>query len=111
MLRAYRAGLLRPHYKFTLNSRIRESWMLFSIGAEEDARVARHQLLVKASFANLFEKPREQFSKLLEQGDQFGAYGIGDPVALHAKSSKLTQEENLRQIYLAMLESGELDDV
>jgi hypothetical protein len=109
MLRAYRAGLLKPDYKHAISSRIRENLILADIGAEQDMESALQQMHLKAAWAPLFSDPARAQKDMLARSAQFIAHGQGDPVAMLAEAAQEAQEENLRLLYKAMLDSGQLD--
>ena len=109
MLRAYRAGLLKPDYQHALSSRIRENLILADIGAEQDMETAMQQLHVKGAFASWFADPSQAQQDMLSRAARVLAHGHGDPVALMVEASSAAQEENLRLIYKAMLDSGQLE--
>ena len=109
MLRAYRSGLLKPQYEHPVTSRIRENWLLSDIAAEQEADMALRYMQLQLAFAPMFENPTEERKTILAKALQLIAYGYGDPTAMSAKASREVQEENLRLIYKAMLDSGQLN--
>lgn len=109
MLRAYRAGLLTPDYPHPISSRIRENLLLADLGAEQDMEASLQQMHLKAAWAILFSDPARVQKDMLTRCAQILAHGQGDPVALMAEAALEVQEENLRRLYKAMLDSGQLN--
>jgi len=109
MLRAFRAGLLKPDYVHPISSRVRENLILADISAEQDMQAGLQQLHLKAAWAVIFADPARAQKDMLSRCAQLLAHGQGDPVALLAEAAQEVQEENLRRLYQAMVDSGQLD--